>query len=333
MLGRYLSVIWVLIFVGCSSKPETCIRPTLVKNNPENMSFITGGKFLMGEAHSFFKDKPLNPIYVSSFYMDKSEVTNAMYKEYLGTKKCNKPPRYIEDPILGQDEYPIVDVSYQDAKGFCKLYGKRLPTEAEWEYAARGKLEMKKFPWGNDENPNYMNYRESGNGWAVSVKSYPPNKYGLYDMSGNVREWVTDTYSKSFYDCKKKVKKGFDMDSFFTAKKDCRQNPLNSVYGQYKVTRGGSWSYSNGYPATVSFRSFDLASYRGKDLGFRCASDIKLDDNIVTQKLKEFETTVMDGINEKVPEGVPTDISSQELGNTFNGKFDPSKLGNMEVNK
>jgi len=270
-----------------------------------------------------FKDRPLKGVYVSSFYLDKTEVTNEMFLKYIGEKKCSKPPKYIEDKVLGGASLPVVDVSYTDAKEFCKFYGKRLPTEAEWEYAARGGLEMKNFPWGNSASETMMNYRHSGKSWAVNVKSYPPNKYGLYDMAGNVREWVVDTYERGFYNCPKKQKykaAGVDLSKFFKDVDTCRINPINTSKGPFKVNRGGSWHHTNGYPATVDFRSFDKASYKGNDLGFRCASGTKK-DNILVKKLKEMNKKVSEELGVEIPEDIPDNISKEEMKNAFGNKF------------
>jgi len=323
-----------LIIHGCSQKE--CKPPELSKANLETMSFIVGGKFIMGDGHDKFGDKPLKGAYVSSFYLDKSEVTNAMYKEYVGASQCLKSPRYLEDPILGADKFPVVNVSYKEAKNFCKFYGKRLPTEVEWEYAARGKLKNKKYPWGNSADSTLMNYRGSDKSWATQVKSYPPNKYGLYDMSGNVREWVKDTYSKDFYRCSKRSR----VDKLIYSIDKCRVNPVNKTQGQFKVNRGGSWHYTEGYPATVSFRSFDLSSSKYNDLGFRCANDGR-QDNIFEQNIDELKDKFKESLGAKIPSDIPLDIEQAEIDNALSNGFDDldadaidvSQVGGMVSNK
>ena len=312
-----------MIISSCAQK-ATCdaSKAKASATNTDPMSLIIGGKYLMGTTKDYFKDKPLAGVYVGTFYLDKTEVTNAMYKEYLDALACkSKPPKYMEDKDLGGDDLPVVDVSYKDARNYCKYYGKRLPTEAEWEYGARGKLELKKFPWGNKESANNMNYRKSKHNWAIAVKSYPPNKYDLYDMAGNVREWVEDTYRRDYYSsrCPQKGAKKSTMDIIFSKKyRDCRINPVNREKGRLKVNRGGSWHYTNGYPNTVSFRAFDLVDYKSNDLGFRCARDLKI-DNIVTKKFKEYKAKLAEelGLN---PDDL--DLSKEELNNVFDGKFD-----------
>lgn len=328
----YLLLLTFLL-VNCSQKEEVCTPPQMKPANVDTMSLIPGGKFLMGnKSGGAFKDHPLKAVYVSSFYLDKTEVTNEMFQKYIGEKKCSTPPKYMEDKELGGPKRPVVDVSYNDAKEFCKFYGKRLPTEAEWEYAARGGLEMKRFPWGNKESDTMMNYRDSNINWATDVKSYPPNKYGLYDMAGNVREWVADTYERGFYTCPEKKKyeaAGVNFNKFFKDVDHCRINPVNKSKGQFKVNRGGSWNYTNGYPATVDFRSFDKASYKGNDLGFRCASGTKR-DNILVKKFKEMNKKISEELGVEIPEDIPDDISKEEMKNAFGNKFKElkGKVGN-----
>jgi formylglycine-generating enzyme required for sulfatase activity len=280
---------------GCSSK-EICKRADLLDLSNESMSFIMGKEFLMGSYRDKFGDKPPKEVLVSNFYMDKAEITNGIYKEYIKSKSCGaKKPPYLDDPIYGADELPVVGVTHNEAKEFCKFYNKRLPTEAEWEYAARGGLNIKKFPWGDEESSDSMNYRGSNNSWAIAIMSYPPNAYGLYDMAGNVREWVVDTYEKDFYkySC---LKSPLNLNLSRTIthglegiyKSDCYKDPINRAEGRYKVNRGGSWSYSDGYPNSVYFRGFDLTSSRFNDLGFRCATNAEK-ENWIVKKIKEFK--------------------------------------------
>ena len=329
---RYIYSILVVstfsLFTSCASK-TTC-EPSdspASGTNTDSMSLIIGGKYLMGTTKDYFKDKPLSGVYVGTFYMDKTEVTNAMYSEYLGALSCKvkKAPQYMEDPDFGGEDLPVVDVSYQDAKKYCEYYGKRLPSEAEWEYAARGKRELQDFPWGNNESTLNMNFRNSKHNWAIAVKSYPANKYGLYDMSGNVREWVEDTYRRDYYTsrCPKEKDTKSTLSTLMHSKfNDCRINPINREKGLLKVNRGGSWHYTNGYPATVSFRSFDLVDYKSNDLGFRCARDLEI-DNMVTQKFKEYKAKLAEELGFSEDE---MDVSKEELDGLFDGKFDKSSM-------
>ena len=284
MKNIFITLPIFLLLVGCSTK-EICKSPELLDLNNDTMSFIKGGEFFMGEYDDKFGDKKPREVYVNSFYLDRTEITNGVYRAYIEEKACGvRKPKYIDDPLFGEDSLPVVDITHKEAQNFCKFYGKRLPTEAEWEYGARGNLEYKKFPWGDDENIDYMNFRDSNNSWSVPVQSYIPNTYFLYDMTGNVREWVEDSYEKDFYTtaCKKSplnlkpikeldISLLSDMSTDRIYKSNCYLNPINITKNKYKVNRGGSWEYSEGYPVTVSFRSFDLATHSARDLGFRCA--------------------------------------------------------------
>jgi len=240
-----------LFFIGCASKKDVCKRPDMLDLSNETMSFIRGGEFLMGAYDDPFKDRPPKEVHVSSFYIDKTEVTNKMYKEYIEAQADCKPkkPPFLEDPKYGADELPVVGVTYKEALKFCKFYNKRLPTEAEWEYAARGGFDMKKFPWGDIESSDFMNYRGSKNSMATPVKSYPPNNYDLYDMAGNVWEWV--------YDCYRKDPELLpDVD------------PVNAETGFDRVYRGGGW-YSYSQTCRVAYRFSKDPSYRNDFLGVR----------------------------------------------------------------
>ncbi len=254
----------LIFLVGCSQKSEVAKNPEMVALNNISVSFIKGEEFVMGTYEDVFLDKAPRKVMVDDFYMDKTEVTNASYRTYMAEAggKVRKP-KYLDDPEIGADNLPVVAITHQEAKDFCAFYNKRLPTEAEWEFAAKGGTEFTKYFWGDDENTMLMNYRESKKGTAVAVGSYPPNVYGLYDMNGNVREWVADSYEKDFYKyaCYK-----------ISGKKSCYANPLNEQKTIYKSNRGGSFEYSKGYPPTISFRFFDEEDSENKDVGFRCAA-------------------------------------------------------------
>lgn len=280
----YMILPFFILFYGCSTK-EVCKSPEVLDLSNETMSYIKGGEFLMGDYKDSFGDKLPREVYVNSFLIDRTEVTNGAYRAYMEEKGCGvQKPKYIDHLTLGLDTLPVVGVNYNEAKSYCKFYNKTLPTEAQWEYAARGALEYKKYPWGDEEDANLMNARGSNNRWAVPVMSYPPNAYYLYDMTGNVREWVEDSYEKMFYknaciksplnmNLKLSSLANYGLESIY--KSNCYFNPVNRSESKFKVNRGGSWEYSDGFPATVSFRTFDEVSNRSRDLGFRCAVGVE----------------------------------------------------------
>ena len=180
-----------------------------------DMVLIPAGEFKMGGEYGYtFNDsrssaEPVHTVYVDAFYMDVHEVTNAQYKEFVDANPLwRKKPELWGDTYLpfwagttyqpGQDNYPVQGVHWVAAMAYAKWAGKRLPTEAEWEKAARGGLQGKKYPWGDTDDPTKANYNETVGG-PTPVKSYDPNAYGLYDMIGNVSEWCLDEYDMDYY--------------------------------------------------------------------------------------------------------------------------------------
>ncbi|WP_370875925.1 formylglycine-generating enzyme family protein [Evansella vedderi] len=168
-------------------------------------------------------------------------------------------------------DHPVVHVTWNDGIAFCKWAGKRLPTEAEWEYAARGGLERKKYPWGDELTPNgvhhcniwqgdfpHKNTEEDGYAGTAPAKSFPENGYGLYNVSGNVWEWCSDWFSKSIHN------------------RGGRENPQGPSTGKTKVMRGGSYmchkSYCNRY--RVAARTSNTPDSSAGHLGFRCVTDV-----------------------------------------------------------
>lgn len=257
---------------------------------PETMACIPGGIFKRGsndDPHSECKQSSYNKkhqvntnpqadIWLDTFYMDKTEVTVKAYKACVAEKKCPKSgPKYTD---FSRDLQPITGISWFDAHTFCKAQGKHLPTEAEWEKAARGSnAEM--YPWGNDaatcENSVIMDKkgRSCGitkkgkgpeKGRVLEVCSRPASRYGLCDMIGNAEEWVADWYSNSYQDCGK----------------DCiGDNPKGPCAGaaecdkhRYKVVRGGSWYWPAEHATAIHRRSHVPSNNPYHHFGFRCAA-------------------------------------------------------------
>ena len=243
----------------------------------DGMVLIPAGGFEMGSNRDDSDEEPTHTVYVDAFYMDASEVTNAAYKKFVDTnpqwQKGNIDQKFHNGYYLhlwngnnypsGKGDHPVVYVSWYAAMAYAKWAGKRLPTEAEWEKAARGGLIDKQYPWGDIIDRDKANY--SGNvGDTTPARSYLPNAYGLYDMAGNVWEWCLDEYDSGFY------------------RRSPRQNPiagetsLNNIVDNYpnvnnhRVLRGGSW-INSGHYVRCARRSRAAPTGMSNDFGFRCA--------------------------------------------------------------
>lgn len=188
--------------------------PAKKTTSPEGMVLIPEGEFQIGsnDAEADDDEQPGRTVYVDAFYMDETEVTNAQFKEFvLENPRWQKwqidgkfhNGRYLWDwngnnYPKGTDKHPVVNVSWYAAMAYSEWVGKRLPTEAEWERAARGGLVGQKYPHGNTLTPRDANYINNIKD-TTAVGRYPANGYGLYDMAGNVSEWCLDAYHRGFY--------------------------------------------------------------------------------------------------------------------------------------
>ncbi len=222
---------------------------------------------------------PLHTVYVDAFYIDKYEVTNAEFKKFLDAN-----PEWQKDNVRfvgnetylgywngndypeGQGNHPV-NVNWYAAMAYAKWVGKRLPTEAEWEKAARGGLKNKDYPWGDSIDTSMANYEVNPS--TVSVGSYPPNDYGLYDMAGNLEEWCLDEYQADFY------KDSPDRNPIAGA------DSITDIVKNYKdvksprVSRGGGFIFGPDH-VRVSNRSKQApedSSY--SPAGFRCVKPVK----------------------------------------------------------
>ncbi len=224
------------------------------------MVLIPAGEFQMG-SNDYDDEKPVHTVYLDAFYMDVYEVTNAQYKKFM--RATGHPaPSYWNDANYNAPDQPVVGVTWYDAAAYCQWAGKRLPTEAEWEKAARGGLVGKKYPWGDAIDSSQANYNRNV-GRPTPVDKYPPNGYGLYDMSGNVWEWCMDAYDSGFYG------KGPKNNPVAGGIISFVNNSFTNVKN-LRVCRGGSW-YNN--PRFVRVANRDNYDPTGTYpyIGFRCA--------------------------------------------------------------
>ncbi len=214
---------------------------------------IPAGQFTMGDDES----SPIRQLFVDAFYLDRFEITVGRYRQFLeSTGSANVPDSWEE---ATNDDQPVIGVSWNDAHAYCRWAGRRLPTEAEWEKAARG-IEGRRYPWG-DASPtidfaNYQNHAPGPYGSALtSVGALPAGRSarGVDDMSGNAAEWVADWFTESF-----------PRDETF--------NPKGPATGDKKVIRGGG-RYDAAERVSAVARQYASPETRTDDIGFRCASD------------------------------------------------------------
>ena len=176
------------------------------KKGGAKMALISAGSFRMGDHLDGMSNAPVHTVQLDAFYMDLNEVTVGQFKKFV-QQNGSKYPEQLWNEVAKyspSDEYPMVYVNWYDAAAYAKWAGKRLPTEAEWEYAARGNLAGKLYPWGDDVNHDDANYLSVGgkdkwNKQAAPVGSFAANGFGLLDVAGNVWEWCLDSYDNRFY--------------------------------------------------------------------------------------------------------------------------------------
>ncbi|MFC1619747.1 formylglycine-generating enzyme family protein [Candidatus Neomarinimicrobiota bacterium] len=226
---------------------------------PAGMVLIPSGMYKMGQGKG--KDhSPVHRIRINAFYLDMFEVTNMEYQDFC-IETGRKLPIFwgMNEFHCGPDypDYPVVGVSWSDAEAFAAWQGKRLLTEAEWEYAARGGLTGKNYPTGNKIDTTTANYsQKSIVRGTMHIGSYAPNGFGLYDMCGNVAEWVADWYGGDYY-------------SISPA-----ENPQGPDKGKFRVIRGGGWHSGPGC-SQVHFRNALPQNWLDFNVGFRCGKDIE----------------------------------------------------------
>lgn len=261
------AVLEQLTTVASSKQANTMPLETIVwEKDGAEMVLVPAGEFQMGSNMGDPDEKPIHTVHLDAFYIDKYEVTVAQYKQFISSTGHPEPTKRWEDPQYNQPNYPVIGVTWYDAMAYAEWAGKRLPTEAEWEKAARGGLAGKKYPWGNtapeDDEQHWANYDFLGasDGKATfPVGSFPPNGYGLYDMAGNAWEWCLDEYQQDFY------------------ASSPRENPLGGkILANYKaitsarVIRGGSWeNYDNLIRVSNRNREHPTQIHY---LGFRCVA-------------------------------------------------------------
>lgn len=234
----------------------TVITTEITDAKGVSMVLVPAGEFTMGSTSD--GENPIHTVYLDDFYMDKYEVTNAFYKACVDAGGCTTPKlptsytrsSYYDNPQF--DDYPVLYVNWNKAKKYCEWRGGSLPTEAQWEKAARG-TDGRTYPWGEGIDCNKANYTSCGVGDTTKVGSYESGKsqYGIYDLAGNVSEWVADFYDPNYY------------------ASSPSSNPLGPKDGQDRVLRGSSWVRPEDELYTF-FRSFSSPDLGYWLYGFRC---------------------------------------------------------------
>ena len=228
------------------------------------MALIPAGEFQMGSHEGLKSEQPVHTVRLSSFYMDVSPVTVGQFKAFIEATGHSEKYWHRVGFDSPADDCPITGVSWYDAMAYAQWAGKRLPTEAEWEYAVRGGLEGATYPWGDDKpTSRHANYHTNVGGVTPKGK-YPPNGYGLYDMVGNIWEWCLDVYDPNFYS------KSPEVDPLAIDEGDVVDGRFTSVR-RFRVIRGGWW-WSVESHLHVSTR-FHFRP-RKRDGGFRCVLPI-----------------------------------------------------------
>lgn len=241
-----------------TTRPEPSPQLSRILNAPSGMVFVKGGCFDMGDMFGNGRDieKPVHKVCLGDFYMDKNEVTQKAFERMMSSN----PSKF-----KGCLNCPVEQVTWFEAQLYCEKVGKRLPTEAEWEYAARAGGKKVRFGTGKDtigpdeanfnSKPKYKkSYSRTGayRGKTVFVGSFFPNALGLYDMAGNVYEWVSDWYHKNYYSNSPK------------------NNPKGPSSGDRRVLRGGAWVIYASRQRTA-YRHYDTPDQRFIAYGFRCS--------------------------------------------------------------
>jgi formylglycine-generating enzyme required for sulfatase activity len=256
--------------------------PLIGATAPAGTVLIPAGEFLMGSYEGSEFEKPVHRVHLDAYYLDEAPVTNSQFTAFVEAtgyqttaereansavfpdvdassqirtwRSCATPERHA---------HPVVYVSWDDAAAYAKWAGKRLPTEAEWEKAARGTYVGKLFPWGDDragETHTHWNQTQRPSDLlppTAPVACFPPNQYGLYDMAGNVWEWCADWYANDYY-----------MSS-------PAHNPQGPDQGQFRVRRGASWNVREEFRLRCANRGAMPPEKFWPNMGFRCATSIK----------------------------------------------------------
>lgn len=240
-----------------TSFPFHLVAPSVIE---PGLARIPEGWFLMGSAAGQDCERPIHKVWIDAFLLAATQVTNGEYDRFVSAT-ASSPAPFRQDPNFSRPEQPVAGVSWHEATLYCdwltaesgRCY--RLPTEAEWERAARGGVEQKNFPWGDEPPQSLPNYARRWQTGPEPVARYSQNAFGVYDICDNVHEWCSDWYDPHYY--------AISPD----------RNPRGPDRGQRRASRGGSWRHHIKV-ARCSARSSIPPEFHYADYGFRVACDL-----------------------------------------------------------
>lgn len=228
---------------------------------PAEMMLIPAGEFVMGMEDGLPDARPLHRLHLSAYWIDQAGVTNGHYRQCVDGGGCLPPKVREAFDDLQLSQHPVTNVTWTQARAYCQWIGKRLPTEAEWEKAARG-IDGRRYPWGNGDEVIQKSRLKMSDGKASANGVDPTgmplratSPYGVSGMVGVVSEWVKDWYAEDFY------------------RSSPSRDPQGPLRGTFRVLRGGSWM-ERPLELRASYRAWDDMTYWGPTLGFRCATDV-----------------------------------------------------------
>jgi sulfatase modifying factor 1 len=250
-----------------SSAPNPQLSQTKIGKEGAPMVLVAAGEFMMGSqvGEGSLDETPQHTVDLDAYYIDQYEVTVERYKRFM-KQKSHRQPKYWDQVDSRRDaQKPVVGIDWNDAKAYCEWAGKRLPTEAEWEKAARG-TDKQTYPWGaskpNSSTANFGKAYEPEKAYAEKLKavgSYERGKspYGAYDMAGNVWEWVADWFAEDYY------------------QNSPQKNPRGPSTGEKRVLRGGSWDNGARNIRSTNRSRKGFPTRQHETFGVRCAKDAR----------------------------------------------------------
>ncbi len=261
-----IGLLLVCLLVGCASdsapEPGQSASGSVRARDADGMEmvYVPAGEFLMGspDGEGDADERPQHTVYLDAYYIDKYEVTNAQYRLCFEAGVCDRPPRSWDVSMFKPLKQPVVGVSWYDAAAYCRWAGARLPTDAEWEKAARG-TDGRRYPWGNQDPHCELANGWGCEGWPDTVGSYPAgaSPYGALDMAGNVGEWIADWYDPDYY----------------ATSPD--RNPLGPETGKWRVVRPGRYQVQWRHLRSANRYSMHPAA-ADVGIGFRCAMSVRV---------------------------------------------------------